>query len=383
MHTKTKKLLAIAIIGALSSCTTVKHQKMKVDFVGFSDDVSTSYYYTNNCSIKKLRKQSPPFDLINTDGSPNQTGKKQMQKAVFELRQGRQTAAYYALDNALDRVGYVQKKFMEHDPQSKYYVIMLTDGLDTKVENREAYNKRLQQKMSTIMKKYVFFNLFKSQNPNTTNSFQSYILLYQGKDSEISNYTEEELKSMLNPFTGAQNAPVPEPIIGEDLNKMVDILETELVARSFSFRVPTAFVGQRVRMVLNEQKSADPIYFEGLLSNEGGYYSFSNINTSKGLSIKLPAMSYLSGYKTEDGLIHFFAEDIKLNGKPYKINKFIVNQWHEEFGKMRLNSEYSAETSSKRNGYLIVILDASLSFREKYQDAQKAIMRIVDIVSNL
>jgi hypothetical protein len=76
-------------------------------------------------------------------------------------------------------------------------------------------------------------------------------------------------------------------------------------------------------------------------------------------------------------------EDIKLNDKPYKIDRSVVNQWHEEFGKMRFNSEYNSGARSQRNAYLIVILDGSESFRDKYRDAQDAIMEIVEIVSEI
>lgn len=376
-------IITIVTMFMFNSCATYKGQKMKADFVGFSDNVSTSYRYTNKCIVKKWRKQSPPYDLITSNGNPNTSGKNQMSAAVYGLKQGSQTAAYYALDNALDRVEFVQKKFMENDPESKYYVIMLTDGLDNKVTNKDAYNKKLQQKMNTLMKKYSFFNLFKSKKTNNSNAFQSYVLLYKGKDLKESGYTNDELTKILTPFTGSQNAPRPEPIISEDINELVDILEAKLVSRSFNFFVPAGYVGKKVRMVLNSRNSSEPIYFEGDFSLEGGFYYFKNIITSNGLTVQLPPSKYLSSSYSRNGLVEFGIEDLKLYEKPYKVNKNDVNQWFEEFGKFRYNSEYSTVTASKKNAYLIVILDGSLSFREKFGDAQDAIMRIVNIISNL
>jgi hypothetical protein len=370
-------ILSVVIL-LFSACATQHPQKMKADFVGFSDEVSTSYGYTNKCIVKKWRKQSPPFDLISYDGIKNPDGIRKIQAAVDELRQGDQTSAYYALNNALNRVEHVQRKFMDKDPNSKYYVIMLSDGLDNKVADMDSYNSFLQKRMSTIMKKYCFFNLFKSKKPNTTNSFESYILLYKGKDMKESNYTDEQLKEKLTPFTGYQNASKDEDrtIIKEDINELVNILEEKLVSRSFSFRIPSGYTGKKVRMVLDTIK---PVYFEG--DFDGNY--FKNIKTSDGFTIEIPDSKSLSGRFMGNGLTEFEVENLKLNGKPYKVNRRNVTQWFEDFGQLRYNSEYTTKERSHKNAYLIVLLDASKSFAEKYEEAKSAIMKIVSIVSEL
>jgi hypothetical protein len=377
-------LCVLFIVAALafSSCATYHPQKMKADFVGFSDDVTKSYYYKNKCIVKKLRKQSPPYDLIYSNGNKRAAGEQEMQVAVYGLRQGIQTAAYYALNDALDRVEYVQRKFMDKDPKSKYYVIMLTDGIDTKVADKNAYNKMLQERMSTLMKKYSFFNLFTSKKPNTTNSFESYVLLYKGKDLKETNLNDDQLRTLLTPFAGFQNAPKDEDriIIKEDITELVDILEEKLVSRSFRFKVPVGFNGENIRMVLTPKDKANPIYFEGDFSKEGNSYYLRNLKTSDGFTI---SSKDLWGYEVGNGLVQFEAKDLKLNGKPYKVNKDVVHQWHKMLGTYVFNSEYSSVAVSYKNAYLIVILDGSLSFREKFSEAQGAIMRIVEIVSDL
>ena len=238
----------------LSSCAVRRSNKLKGDFVGFSDNVTTSYSYTSKCIVKKMRKQSPPYDLL-TNG-----GNEQMRVAVMDLKQGQNTSAYFALDRALDRVEYVQKKFMEKDPRSQYYVVMLTDGLDNysgylaKQENKWKYRKKnvreindgysdhLNSRMSTIMKEYKFFNLIKKPG---INSFQSFVLLYKGEDIKQSGYSDPELIEILRPFTGAQNADRPEPELDEDIDKLIEKLSNQLVTRTFSFQILKSYDGQR------------------------------------------------------------------------------------------------------------------------------------------
>ena len=388
LNTRSRGNLFIAFVITIftfSSCATYHPQKMKTDFVGFSDNVTTSYKYTNKCIVKKWRKQSPPFDLIHGDGSTRSEGETEMRTVVYGLQQGDQTSAYYALDAALNRVEHVQRKFMDNDPDSKYYVIMLTDGIDTKVADKTTFNKKLQDKMSTLMKKYSFFNLFKSKKPNTTNTFETYVLLYKGKDLKETNLTDAQLKTLLNPYIGTQNVTeTPEErndriIIKEDINELVNILEEKLVSRSFRFRVPVGFNGESIKMVFTPKDGANPIYFEGYLEEN----TLKNIKTSDGFTMKLPSYGYLSGYNVGNGLIQFEVEDLKLNGKPYKVNRDVVNQWHKMLGTYAYNSEYSSRTASHKNAYLIVLLDGSKSFREKFTDAQGGIMRIVRIVSDL
>ena len=382
-HKSRRNLFAITIILFMfSSCATYHPQKMKTDFVGFSDDVTTSYNYKNKCIVKKWRKQSPPFDLIYRDGSARSDGEKEMRTVVYGLRQGDQTSAYYALDAALDRVEHVQRKFMDNDPKSKYYVIMLTDGIDTKVADKTTYNKKLQDKMSTLMKKYSFFNLFKSKKPNTTNTFESYVLLYKGKDLKETNLTDEQLKTLLNPYIGTQNiTETPEErkdriIIKEDINELINILEEKMISRSFRFRIPVGFNGESIKMVLTPKDGANPVYFEGDFNGN----TFKITKTSDGFTMH---SNNLYGYNVGNGLVQFEVKDLKLNGKPYKVNKNVVNQWHKMLGTYVYNSEYSSQLASHKNAYLIVLLDGSKSFREKFSDAQSGIMRIVRIVSDL
>ncbi len=367
----------------LSSCS-IHHQKLKADVIGFNDDITKSYNYTDNCIFKKLRKQSEPYNLLNNKEQ------EQMKSFVYSLRQGQNTSAYYALDNGLDRVKYVQKKFMEKDPNSKYYVVMLTDGLDnnsvalanrnkgiftTKYNTPEEYANKIQEKITETMKKYYFFDLFSGTNNN--NQFQSFVLLYQGADLKESGYSNDELEKILIPYTGAQNIERPKPIMGENFDILLEKFSNELIQRKFNFEIPNGYIGKKVRMYLNNTD----IWLEGNFVKEGSGFRFQIAETSDGLTMKSKNLiSETFSYENKNS-IYFSVEDLKLKGKPYKVTS--AEQWFFDMGKLRKNSEYRAETNSFKNAYVIVILDSSLSFGDKFREAQNAVMKIIKTISDL
>ncbi len=171
-HLATLCLLAIMILSA-TSCTTTS-PKLKADVIGFSDDVKTSYNLNTDALLKAMRKQDNPYDLLRGD-------KRKMQSFIIGLTDGNNTASYYALDLALDRINYVRKKkdIMGKDPNSKYYIITLTDGLDNvsttaaKNNNQGSYStpdeyiSKLQEKMQSISEKC---------------DFTAYCIAYKGDD---------------------------------------------------------------------------------------------------------------------------------------------------------------------------------------------------------
>jgi hypothetical protein len=73
----------------------VYKEKLYADVIGFNDTVKTDYQL---------------YDLTGT------SEQEAMGQAIQALPSGENTAAYYALDIALDRIAQVQKKNMERDP---------------------------------------------------------------------------------------------------------------------------------------------------------------------------------------------------------------------------------------------------------------------------
>ncbi len=356
-------------------------EKMKVDFIGFSDDIVVSY--ANNGPKGLFAKDNPPFDLLSENGYDR------MKEAVLRAPQGSNTCALYALDVALDRIKYVQKHYMDGDPKSKYYIVMLTDGLDNKslalaeskgkgrYTSREAYGDALQTKMNDIMHSYAM-KVFKSSS--MSNAFQSYVLLYKGHDIKESGYTDEQLTKILSPFTGAQNTERPAPILDENLDTLLKKFEGELISRSYAFNVQKDYAGKRIRMLFNEaENEKDQIYFEADLVRDGSYeYYLDNIKTSPNFTAKVN-----SHYDSNNTALIFTLSDLRLNDVSYPFDKEKVTQWVMDYGKYRKNSEYSAKASSIKNAYIIVLLDGSTSFQEKYADAQNAILEIIKMVGEL
>jgi len=277
---------------------------------------------------------------------------------------------------------------------------MLTDGLDNnsghiaKTENKWKYRKKtvkeigdvypeyLQKRMKNIMKEYSFFNLIKK--PNTTNAFQSFVLLFEGEDIKKSKYSEEHLFKLLDKYTGGQNvAKKPDPIKAEHMDTLLDKFAKELIQKNFSFLIAKGYDGKRIRMYLDDKKN----YLEGDFVQDGKLYYLKNITLINGLTMSSPTT--ITGTTSAiDNSVSFNISDLKLNNVAYvpyiEKNKKDVEQWfYDEFDIRRENSEYDKEASLMKNAYVIVILDGSESFKEVFKDAQEGIMKIVKMIQEL
>jgi len=341
--------------------------KLKADVIGFNDDVTMSYN-------DKGRK---PYDLL----CENQ--KDEMNDYVLKLQPGSNTAAYYALDLGLDRITEVKKKFMEKDPNSKYYIVLLTDGLDNvseqlaKNNNRGKYSsiddyaEKLQKRMNSIMK-------------NNTNVFQSFVLVYKGDDLRKSDYSDDELRKNLSKFKGAQNiTDTMEVQVDNDLRKLFDNFKKNLVTASFDFEIPKGYAGKTIRMLLD---SIENIYFDvDFNKHKKDSYKLENIKTSNGFNFEKPTggIIYMDNTKNDKNskTAHFSIKKLITGNGPYKVNKEKVTQWFKD-GKLRINSEYRKEGGSIKNAYVLVILDTSASFTD-IDEAKLNIMDIVEFIGNL
>ena len=135
-------LLTIMII-ALNSCVTIRENRLMGDVIGFSDDVQTSFKKINNTMY------TDPYNLLSSNGRSN------MDAFIRNIPDGQNTVGYYALDIALDRVKYVRNKIMHKDPETKYYIILLTDGLDNgSVVAAQNHHKGIYKKIGQKEKSY-------------------------------------------------------------------------------------------------------------------------------------------------------------------------------------------------------------------------------------
>jgi len=390
----------------------ITQSKMYIDIMCFNDNVILPF--------GSGRSQRKPHNM------ETQTGMEDFLVDIRDLPSGANTAALYALDIGLDRIVHVKNNFMQNDLYSRYYLIFLTDGLDNVsvdlaqrnrrglFTNTNEYVEALQERMSNLFTvttsvRDPVTNLYNSHSkPNTTNSFQSFVLFYKGNDIIKSGYTDEELNQLVMPFTGSQNEQRPSLIMSDDLNLLYEEFENEF-GLSFSFNVPKGYEGKRIRMLLNDEKK---IWFEGDLvkeiksvqsgrnevintmenittsndfsSGQRGrnevVYTMENVTTSNGFSFNNSKITMDNSIlDNNSNTVPFIINGLKLNNKSYIVRPDDnVQQWFYDDNKLRLNSEL--KKSNKKNAYILFILDTSFSFKDEINKAKNTIIRIVNYI---
>ena len=393
--------------GLFTSCATNYSEKMYADVIGFNDIVMPSYMeqpkkQKETDVVKPIpgmaSQDGYPFDLL----IPSQANA--MQNAIEKVPSGQNTAALYALDIGLDRIKMINKKFMEGDPNSRYYIVFFTDGIDNASVDmarrnkrgnyprgsagRDAYGTAMNNRMKEILKKYKFFGLIKK--PNTTNSFQSYVLLFQGED--LASYNDESLKTILKPFSASQNAPVSDVIMSGNMAVLLDRFKEEFVIPTFSFSVPKDYVGRRIRMQLSR---TDDVYFEAdinyqkkrkFLFAKKDFYVLDNISVSDGFSFKeynakIPIEMDEDLYVVHSNTVPFTINELKKGNRSYSVRRELVTQWHNDFGSFVQNTEYTGAGGGKKNAYILLIMDTSQSLGEHSAAARKTAIEIIKYIS--
>ncbi len=374
---------------AFSSCA-VTNPKLKTDVIGFSEDATISYNLDRKNPIKPWRKQDAPYNLLTGDRG-------QMETFVYQLPQGKNTAGFYALDLALDRVKYVRKKrdIMGWDLGSKYFIITLTDGLDNAsiqtAKNRhqgnykttEDYVAKIQKKMAKVTKN-PFINLGKPCD------FTAYCLAYKGKDlREVQHNNnmsdadfEAYIKKQLSGFTGAsEGLEKPDVIFGSDFSQMFEDFVNQFQEASFEFLVPKSYINKRIKMTLWDSKH-NKIVIEGDYQKGAlGKYAFTNLSYSNGVTCEEEQGSTLKSQNKDrkDISSRFSINAIKYNGKPFRV-AYCMQEYYDG-GLLMKNSEYDGMSDLTKNAYIIVVLDGSESFRNEAKEAKNMIFKIIDEIT--
>ncbi len=375
-----KVVFGLAVIATLLlvGCASAPSDPIYADVIGFSDDVSYRYKY---------------FYI----GSSGSNEIENARSHIKKLPTGRNTAMYYALDVGLDRIEEIQED-RKDDENTKYYVVLLTDGLDNvSVEmarnnkrgdymNLSEYGEVLQKRMASIFNEKKFLGLVEKEN--LKNSFQSYAILVKGEDLKKSDYTDEELRQLLVPITGAQNEYRPAPIVDDSYDKVLEEFKKKFVVTSFSFRIPKGYAGQRIQMKLFANDGTE-YFVEGdfvrnqvdkFMGKTEYYYTFENM-TSNGLSFD-GFTGTLSGEESEyDPNNVLFAFNKMLTGdNPVKVDdseqRFLENE------KWRFNSEYQHGSATKKNAYVLFILDRSSSMGADRSKAEDAAIKMIEFISD-
>lgn len=117
---KISVLSLILPLVVLPSCK-IHESFSRADLIGFSADVQPSYHVEEG-PFKNLEPQSAPYDLL-----ANEEG---FGELLEDVRTGDNTTLYYATDVAIDRIKYVRTKVAKRDPETLYYIFIISDGLD-------------------------------------------------------------------------------------------------------------------------------------------------------------------------------------------------------------------------------------------------------------
>ena len=389
------KAFMIAISVMCVSCAT-KHKAILGDAIRFSDEVETSYTHKDG-KFKNLSHQSAPFELYKGGyENPEQVGK--LKGFINRDHSGRNTAGYYALDLGLDRVSYVRRHQFKNDPNTKYYIIYMTDGLDNTsvqvarnhkdlwfINKEKAYVKHIQRKVKNAMGAF-------SLNQNT---FKIFPIMFIGNDVQENmkkrGYnTIDEIKKgaadVMKGYRGASKGTVaPEVILGTDFNEITKDFEEMFASSGFEFLVPSGYRGKRIRMNLENEKG-EKIQVEGKLTKEWFMWCLTDITYPKNVTLTDQRPLYrgkplkkLFARNRKDlkaANAKFRLDDIKLDGKNYKVVAAT-----QEYGKYYdVNTEFDALKRDNSDAYILLIMDESRSLGDQAKNERKAMSDIVDII---
>ena len=336
-----------------------------------------------------MKPQDPPFNLLTEDG------KKAMFGEIYKVKRGENTAAYYAMELAAERVKYVRKKIAKRDPKTRYYIFLLTDGLDNaspetaKHDKRmlftrtpEQYQKRLQKKLKSAM---GWFG---------KNQFEVYPLFYEGDDIQETKQRnkmtdaqyEESLQEAMKCFRysseGIDNAPAL--IHGNDFSGILTDLRKKIDISSYTFKVPKSYANKEIRMTFLD-KNGKEVVMTAKLAKTLSSFSLKDVHMSNGVTygeLRSVASLYTNDYMNT----YFCIEDFRLDGVAYYPDGKKVTQEVKSTSYWQLNSEYSEVTETAINTYFVLVIDGSRSLDGKNRTSKgfeeetnmaKEIMKII------
>lgn len=394
-----KKILIVLTSILLTSCATRHQMFFRGDIIGFSDVVKTSYTTETRGLLMNMKPQSEPFDLKKGE-------KHKMYQAMDKVPRGSNTTAYYAMELAAERVKYVRKKIAKNDPNTRYYIFLLTDGLDNaspqvaKNDKRilfsvspEQYQKRVHRKLKSAM---GWFH---------KNTYEVYTLMYEGEDAEetmrINRQTRKEYETMLKEdmecFRYASNGEAPELIHGTNFDYIIEKVRERLDRSSYTFRVPISYKNKKIKMEFENNKGEKVTLTAMLKKSLLSYYltdislngnGNGNATISKEVTTLQANPTYL---KTDNVNAYFVLEDFRLNDIAYSPVGNLVTQDYEYkpgSGIWVRNSEYHEVTDQAINTYFILVIDGSSSLDGKnhdkngFEEEKKMAKKIMRIMSS-
>lgn len=362
-----KKFFYFAFATALfSSCTSVQDTKVFANVMTFSGDVNKMYMKNYDLNegykVQSLWRGIENLTVLNNE-----------------------TAEYYAMDIALDEIK--NRVLRKKDKETKYYLILLTDGLDNVslemarkdgrglYDSLEAYADSLNKRMNTILSKSHLFGLV--QNENIYNTFQSWPIMFFGDDMKSSGYEKKEAMELLKPLAGAQNTFIPNPIVEEETGKILELFKQQFVVTQYSFLIPKGYVEKRVKMSFYDKNGKNATMEADFKRIGKDKFGLSKIKTSENFFIDTKDSDIIISDESGDGenSAVFTIDNLRLNEKPYSIKS--AKQEYYENGKFRTNSEFDDKAGMKKNAYILLVLDTSKSLGSQASNVKKLAQDII------
>ena len=362
-----KKLFYFTFAAALfSSCTSMQDTKVFANVMTFSGDVN-KFYMKNYDLNEGYKVQSLWRGIENLTVLNNET------------------AEYYAMDIALDEIQ--NRVLKKKDKETKYYLILLTDGLDNVslemarkdgrgvYDSLEAYADSLNKRMNTILNKSYLFGLV--HNENIYNTFQSWPIMFFGDDMKSSGYEKKEAMELLKPLAGAQNTFTPNPIVEEETGRILELFKQQFVVTQYSFLIPKGYVEKRVKMSFYDKNGKNATMEADFKRIGKDKFGLSKIKTSENFFIDTKDSDIIISDESGDGenSAVFTIDNLRLNEKPYSIKS--AKQEYYENGKFRTNSEFDDKAGMKKNAYILLVLDTSKSLGSQASNVKKLAQDII------
>ncbi len=359
----------------------------KADFIGFSSDIQPSYSVRQG-AFKNWYRQGEPMDLLND----NEAVSKQAAKVVSDDN----TALYYATDVAIDRLRYVRRKVVQYDPQTLYYIFLISDGLDNAsvkvshnhgqaafVTKSEQYQKRIARRLDNAM------GLSK-------NHLTVYPMVLKGEDlqrvQQNNKMTDEEFNKYLADqfacFRYSTRKNVPEVNIHTNFDDIYDQLEDEFLHSEYTFRVAKDYVGKLIRMTIKNRRG-ETAQIEGTLKRTGlSSYKLADVKLT-GLTADVDDVRYMllnkrdlrsqrDAFRAEN--VYFVLPDLRSKQTNTLFMPTETIQEYKNGAVWQQNTEYTKSAIIKPNTYCIFLLDASKSMGKDLPAARECLQRIEEMI---
>ena len=395
------KVFMMVLFGGLlmASCSVQHDVFMRGDVIKFSDALTTSYKEGERPTDFDPKSKTHKSDYMRIMGFVTDT----------VIGRGNNTAALYAFDEACNRVKFIRKNVAKNDMKTKYYMILLTDGLDnvscqvaknmgkgnysTIQKYHEAWKRKMEKAMGRKKNYFVTYpcmyagddmKKMKRENFNTGNEEQDSIQFTKYLEKQMSNYC----------FASKGNV-APRAIVAYTFDELKQNFFSQFENQNFEFHVPKGYVGKRIKMELTDD-SGYKCSFEGTFVKKGSNFMLQNVKYD-GLTINTTNSDFVRkggneliafNNDSKDELTAWFrltelkqlgngGRDIKMTQTKSEVaQKFFEEIW-------LTNSEYKSQANKDRNAYIIIAIDGSKSLGNMVVNEINAAREIISFVAGL